>query len=97
MVLRKLKYEDYGWQVCGDFKVPRQKVLLPPLHIKLVLMKQFLKSLPRDGDCFKYLLAKFPGLSEAKIKEGVFVGPDIRRLMPDQLFINDGSSKRRVV
>lgn len=141
LVLRKLKYEDYGWQVCGDFKVlcmllgqqagftkypcflclwdsrdrqnhwtkkswpprelkvgeknvlreklvPRQKVLLPPLHIKLGLMKQFVKSLPRDGDCFKYLLAKFPGLSEAKIKEGVFVGPDIRRLMTDQLFIN---------
>ncbi|CAF4861033.1 unnamed protein product [Pieris macdunnoughi] len=47
------------------------KVLLPPRHIKLGLMKQF----------------EFPGLSEATLKEGVSVGPDIRRLMTDPQFI----------
>ena len=51
-------------------------------------MKQFVNSLPRDGECFKYLFTKFPGLSEAKVKEGVFLGPDIRKLITDQTFIN---------
>jgi hypothetical protein len=62
------------------------KVLLPPLHIKLGLMKQFVKALSKEGECFKYLGNKFPGLSEAKIKEGVFVGPDIRKLFKDEVF-----------
>jgi hypothetical protein len=33
-----------------------------------------------------YLASKFPRLSEAKLKEGVFVGPDIRKLMRDKIF-----------
>lgn len=66
--------------------VDPKKVLLPPLHIKLGLMKQFVKALPKDGETFKYLEKKFPGLSEAKLKEGVFVGPDIRKLMKDNQF-----------
>lgn len=45
------------------------KVLLPPLHIKLGLMKPFVKALNKEGDCFKYLCAVFPKLSDAKIKE----------------------------
>ena len=61
-----------------------RKVLLPPLHIKLGLMKQFVKALPWEGEGFTYLCRKFPGLSDAKIKEGVFVGPDIRKLMKDE-------------
>jgi len=48
-------------------------------------MKQFVKALPKDGDTFKYLASKFPRLSEAKLKEGVFVGPDIRKLMRDEI------------
>lgn len=63
-----------------------KKVLLPPLHIKLGIMKQFVKALPKDGPCFKYLVEKFPTLSEAKLKEGVFVGPDIRKMMKDDMF-----------
>ncbi|GBM76478.1 hypothetical protein AVEN_193652-1 [Araneus ventricosus] len=35
--------------------VPPEKVLLPTLHIKLGVMKQFIKSLPKDGECFGYL------------------------------------------
>jgi hypothetical protein len=62
-----------------------QKVLLP-LHTKLGLMKQFVKALQREENCFKYLCSKFPGLSEAKLKEGSFVGPDIRKLISDEMF-----------
>ena len=58
--------------------VDRDKVLLPPLHIKLGLMKQFVKALSNDGACFKWLCQKFPSLSEAKLTEGIFTGPDIR-------------------
>ncbi|GBM71524.1 hypothetical protein AVEN_145997-1 [Araneus ventricosus] len=66
--------------------VPPEKVLFPPIHIKLGLMKQFIKSLPKDGECFRYLCSKFPKLSEAKLKEGVFTSPDIRELLSDSLF-----------
>lgn len=63
-----------------------QNILIPPLHIKLGIMKQFVKALPKNEETFKYLKTKFPALSDAKIKEGVFVGPDIRRLMKDSTF-----------
>ena len=65
-----------------------KKILLLPLHIKLGMMKQFVKALPKDGETFKYLSSKFPSLSEAKLKEGVFVGPDILKLMKDNNFKN---------
>ncbi|CAH1114222.1 unnamed protein product [Psylliodes chrysocephalus] len=38
-------------------------------------------ALDKNCGCFKYLCETFPGLSEAKLKEGIFVGPQIRRLM----------------
>lgn len=62
------------------------KVYLPPLHIKLGLMKNWVKALDRDGPGFQYLKSKFPRISEAKIKEGIFVGPQIRELMTDARF-----------
>ena len=42
----------------------------------------------RTGPAFKYLAEKFPRLSEAKIKEGVFVGPQIRKLFRHDMFNN---------
>ena len=50
-------------------------------------MKQFVKSYPKSGNCFKYLCQYFPHLPEAKLKEGVFVGHDIRKLMLDKNFV----------
>ena len=50
--------------------VDPKKVLLPPLHIKLGMMKLFKKLLPKDGQTFQYLSSKFPSLSEAKLKQG---------------------------
>jgi len=64
------------------------KMLLPPLNIKLSLMKNFVKAMDRTGSAFKYLAEKFPQLREAKIKEGVFMGPQIRRLFRDNIFNN---------
>jgi hypothetical protein len=48
--------------------VDKQKILLPPLHIKLGIMKQFVKVLDKRGSCFQYLCIKFPALSEAKVR-----------------------------
>ena len=71
-----------------EYLVDPKKVLLSPLHIKLGMIKQFVKTLPKDDETFKYLSNKFPRLSEVKLKEGVFVGPDIRKLMKNNDFEN---------
>jgi hypothetical protein len=42
--------------------VDPKKVLLPPLHIKLGLVKHFVRAMNRDGQAFKYLKEKFPRL-----------------------------------
>jgi len=63
--------------------VDPSKILIPPLYIKLGLMKQFVKALDKTGECFQYLQSKFPKLSEAKLKEGVFDGPQIRIMFRD--------------
>ncbi|GBO42906.1 hypothetical protein AVEN_214406-1 [Araneus ventricosus] len=49
-------------------------------------MKQFVKALPKEGEFFKFLCDQLPGLSEAKLKEGVFVGLGIRKMMKDENF-----------
>jgi hypothetical protein len=54
-----------------------QDVYLHPLHIQLGLMKIFVKALDRKGQPFVYLRNKFPKLSEAKVEEGIFIGPQI--------------------
>lgn len=139
-LLDVLKYDDFGWEVIGDFKmitflmglqggftkyscylclwdsrdtanhytckvwpprsnfeigqknvkyealVPQEKILLPPLHIKLGLIKQFVKQLDHDSTSFHFLRSFFPKLSEAKIKAGIFIGPQVRKLLESQEF-----------
>ena len=47
-------------------------VLLPPLHIKLGLTKNFVKAMDRDGDGFKFLKDFFEAKkTDAKLKAGV--------------------------
>ena len=58
-----------------------RKVLMPPLHIKLGLMKQFGTALDKESAAFEYLRDFFPKLSEAKVKAGVFVGPQIKKIL----------------
>ena len=66
--------------------VHSKDILLPALHIKLGLFKNFVKAINKGGAGFQYLKEKFPGVSDAKIKEGVFVGPQIRQLIADDEF-----------
>lgn len=63
--------------------VDPKNVLLPPLHIKL---GNFVKAMDRNGRGFLHLKQTFPRLSEAKMKEGIFVGPQIRKIMKDDVF-----------
>ena len=67
--------------------VDPQKIYLPPLHIKLGLMKNFVKGMDTTGEGFKYLRRMFPGLSDAKLKEGIFIGPQIKKVMSDHCFL----------
>ena len=54
--------------------------------VKLGIVKNFVKTIIRNGNAFGYLKSKFPKLSEMKIKEGVFLGPQIRELIQDSEF-----------
>ena len=49
-------------------------------------MKQFVKALEKDGDCFNYIAKIFPDLSMEKLKADIFDGPQICKLMQDQAF-----------
>ena len=49
----------------------------------------------QTGPAFRYLAEKFPGISAAKIKEGVFIGPQIRKLFRDEQFDHILSSNEK--
>jgi hypothetical protein len=51
-------------------------------------MKNFVKAMDQNGMEFLYLKSKFPKVSDAKIKEGSFVGPQIRKLISNEPFDN---------
>lgn len=101
-----LHYTNKVWEKRDSFEIGKgniihkplvapEKVLLPPLHIKLGLMKQFVKSLDKDGRCFGYIEKKFPKLSEVKLQGGIFNGPQIRTLMRDEGFIKKMKSAEK--
>lgn len=62
------------------------KVLLPPLHIKLGCIKNFVKGIDKDDEGFRYLQKKFSCSTEAKLRAGIFTGPQIRELLKDDEF-----------
>ncbi|MFP3026994.1 MAG: hypothetical protein ACEY3L_12435 [Wolbachia sp.] len=56
--------------------VEPSNIILLPLHIKLgLVVENFIKALDITREGFLYLKTLFPILSEAKLKEGIFVGP----------------------
>ena len=78
---RELHYTDYIWpertiqEVGADSiennpLVPSSKILLPPLHIKLGLIRNFIKALDVDGCALQHIKKVFPCLSNAKIEAG---------------------------
>ena len=64
-------FETGGENIIQEPLLLIDKVVYPPLHVKLGLMKQYAKVLDKDENCFKYLCSTFPGLSEEKLKAGI--------------------------
>ena len=54
--------------------------------MKLGFIIKFRQEMDRNNTAFKYLKNKFPRINDAKIKEGIFVGPQIRELKLDVKF-----------
>ena len=52
--------------------IPQENVILLPLHIKLGLMKIFVKAMDKNGKGFLYLKSVFSKLSDPKSNEGRF-------------------------
>ena len=60
--------------------VDPKSVRLPSLHIKLGLMKNFVKAMDVNGNGLRYIQKRLcPEKSDSKLKAGVFIGPEIRR------------------
>jgi hypothetical protein len=51
------------------------KMILPPPHINLGLMKNSVKVVDKSGEVFLYWSGKLQNLSSSKVKRGIFVGP----------------------
>ena len=79
---KELTSEMYN--VIREPLVSREKVLLPPIHIKLALVKQFVKTLNFEGEVFQEIRSMFPRLSEAKIKGGIFVGSQVSTMLKSE-------------
>ena len=72
------------YNVIREPLVSWEKVLLPPLHVKLGLVKQFVKALDFEGEVFQEIRLMFSRLSDAKIKGGIFVGPQISTMLKSE-------------
>jgi len=58
-------------------------------------MKNSVKSMDKTGRGFDYVRNKFRNASDAKIKEGMFRGPQVRELMQDNQFDEDLNETER--
>jgi hypothetical protein len=50
------------------------------MYLKFGLMKNFVKAMNQEEAAFTYLKERLPRLSEAKLKESIVIGPQIRDL-----------------
>ena len=66
--------------VVADPLVKPHQILLPPLHIKLGLMKNFVKAINKESPAFAFIKQTFPEASDAKLNASIFDGPRIRSL-----------------
>ena len=109
-VLNVLKYEQYNWEVIGDFKIipfrwecrvgsrniPATFVFgiaekpNPTIkskygqNVRNLLLE---RKMSKDGAASKYLLNLFPKLSEAKVKDGIFIGPQVKLILKSDEFL----------
>ena len=98
--IKKNKWEPRTDTVIGEGSIQRsnlaerEDIILPPLHIKLGLIKSFIVRLQKrqkneeSHEIFHHLKTIFPHLSTSKIEAGVFAGPEVRTLLKDKEFPN---------
>ena len=84
---KKSFYVSSTKNVCQTPIVDSSKIILPPLHIKLGLLKNFVKAMNKSGEGFKHLQNLFPTISSAKLNEYIFIGPDIRKVIKDSYLL----------
>ena len=89
---KALHYNKKEWPLRNNFTpglknissmplIDPRSVIIPPLHLKLGLVKSFIKTICKKSQNFSaFMASKFPSLSKAKILEGVLTGPQIRKL-----------------
>jgi hypothetical protein len=65
--------------------VDKDKILLPPLHIKLGLLKDVIKAMNKYGQDFEYLREKFPKFNDAKLKEMLCIW---RKFVKSLIYLN---------
>ena len=58
-------------------------------------MKNFVKGMDKTSHGLECVRNKFPNVSDTKIKEGIFIGPQIRELMQDKQFDEDLNETER--
>ena len=77
----KTNHDDYyaTHHIINQPLVSQDRIILPPLHIKLGLMKQFVKALDKDRACFANLSKAFSGISSEKLKVGIFDDPQTNK------------------
>ena len=64
--------------------VEPNKTMLPPLHIKLGVIKNFVQAIDKEGSRFSFLQESSYNYLK-KLKAGIFDGPQIRELMKDPI------------
>lgn len=80
---KELHYTNFEWHPRFNFElgqfsidhiplVESKDVILPPLHIKLGLIRSFIRTLNKESAAFQYLKTVFPKLSDAKVEAGRF-------------------------
>ena len=105
---KKTHYVNRLWPT-GTSLTPREKNVVNPalvlpenifllqLHINLGLVKNFVKYVDKTSRAFQYVRNKFPNVSDAKIMECIFIGPQIRELMQDKQFDEELNETERNV
>jgi len=58
-------------------------------------MKNYVQGMDEAGRRFEYVRNKFPNMSDAKIKEGLFIGPQVRELIQVKQFDGDLNETER--
>ena len=79
--LRRIEFTVGKNNVKWSPLVDLEKVLMPPHHIKFGLLEQFVKALDNDAATSQHLQSLFPKLSESKVKAGIFVGPQVKKIL----------------